>query len=293
MSSPDDGWASTVSAWAQGRPDISALVQIGSRVQQGAEVDRWSDYDYHLVTSSPASYRDGSFCRELGACWAHGAQLAFGDAVRVTGVFAGALEADFVVLRNWEVRLAAMALLWPSSAPCWPAALRRGVASLRIVAAPGWAVIKGGEAWARRYRRVAPMKAPLGEAEFNRLCGEFWTQLVWAAKRAERGEFRAAQRALHLHLVENALRILQEEAVLGGRPARPMGRRAEHWLTAEQLKDTDFSTAPDCDSLASALVRILGVFEKSSAAVASANGWYAPGHGDVRAWLEGRGASRP
>ena len=146
MSSLDDGWDSTVSAWAHAQSDIQALVQIGSRVQKGAAADRWSDYDYHLVTSSPRRYRDGSFSRGLGTCWACGSQVAFGNAVKVTAVYAGALEADFVILSHWEVRVAALALALPGTAPFWPGALSAGVASLRVVAAPGWKVIKGGGA---------------------------------------------------------------------------------------------------------------------------------------------------
>jgi hypothetical protein len=285
MSGPDDGWGATVSAWALAQADIRALVQIGSRVQKGAAADRWSDYDYHLVTSHPGRYRDGSFTRDLGPLWACGTQVAFGDAVKVTAVYAGALEADFVVLSHWEVRVAALALAWPATAPLWPAPLGRGVANLRIVAAPGWKVIKGGRGWEGRYSRISPLRLPLSRGEFDRLCGEFWTQLVWAAKKAERGEFRASQRALHLHLVENSLRMLQEEALQEGRAAQPLGRRAEAWLTAEQLQATGFVTAPERGALLSGLARIMDVFDKSSGAVAAANGWDAGRHGEVRGWI--------
>jgi Streptomycin adenylyltransferase len=285
MSGAGDGWDEAVAAWAGSRPDIRALVQIGSRVQAGAFVDRWSDYDYHLVTSDPGRYRDGSFCSELGPCWAQGAQVAFGSAVKVTAVLPGALEADFVILSHWEVRVAAMALAFSGTAPLWPAPLARGVANLRIVAAPGWKVIKGGAAWERRYSRIAPLRLPLTQAEFGGLCGEFWTQLVWAAKKAERGELRASQRALHVHLIENSLRMLQEEALLAGRAARPLGRRAEAWMTPEQLEGTDFSTALDRDALLSGMERIMDVFEKASLAVGQGNGWDVPRHAEVRAWM--------
>ena len=66
MSGEAQGWDEAVSAWARSRPDIQALVQIGSRVQEGSAVDAWSDYDYHLVTSRPGDYRDGRFTAELG-----------------------------------------------------------------------------------------------------------------------------------------------------------------------------------------------------------------------------------
>ena len=138
MSVAGDGWDGALSAWAHARGDIRALVQIGSRAQPGASVDAWSDYDYQLVTTSPRSYADGRFCRELGAVWACGAQMAFGNALKVTAVFDGALEADFVVIRHLDLLVAALALRFPATRPLWPRVLARGVDDLRIVAAPGW-----------------------------------------------------------------------------------------------------------------------------------------------------------
>jgi hypothetical protein len=287
MSLLEDGWDAALSAWAHGQDDIRALVQIGSRVQKGAAVDSWSDYDYHLITTRPARYRDGSFCRALGPYWACGSHDAFGRSVKVTAVFDGALEADFVVLRNLEVLIAMAAVRWPGTQRFWPAALRRGVSDLRIVVAPGWRVIKGGAPWEARYSRIAPYRAAMGENEFNALCGNFWAQLVWAAKRAARGEFRACQRGIHEHLVESSLRMLQEEALLGGRQAYPLGRRAELWMTGDQLEGTDFGTRPDRADLMNALARVADAFLKSSAAVAAANAWKHSEYAEIRAWLAG------
>jgi len=293
MSGDGEGWASAVSSWAQARGDIRALVQIGSRARGGAAADAWSDYDYHLVTTRPALYRDGAFCRELGECWACGTQVAFGNALKVTAVFAGALEADFVVLRHRDVLAATFALRWPSTRPLWPAVLRRGVDDLRTVAAPGWRVIKGGSAWERRYSRFTPTARPaMTEREFRELCGAFWTQAVWAAKKTARGEFRAAQRCIHGQLVERCLRMLQEEALLGGRAAFPEGRRAELWLTGDQMEATAFGTAPARAPLVEALGRAADSFARSSAAVAERNGWRHDGHAQVRAWLS-RAAGSP
>ncbi|HEY1791702.1 MAG TPA: aminoglycoside 6-adenylyltransferase [Opitutaceae bacterium] len=288
-----EGWDRSVAAWAASRPDIKALVQIGSRVQAGSSPDEWSDYDYHLVTSAPHRYRDGTFASELGRPWACGSQVAFGGAVKVTAVFEGALEADFVVLSNWEVRVAFMALSSPFLGRLSPAVLRSGILNLRIVAAPGWRVIKGGAAWERRYRRIAPASVPMAQAEFLALCGEFWTQLVWAAKKAERGEFRAARRAVHVHLLSNAMRIFQEEALLGGRTAYPLGRRAEQWLGPGELSGTGFTDGPDRASLLAAMARLAGAFDASSGSLARTNSWSAPNATEVRSWLSGLAGGGP
>jgi hypothetical protein len=287
MSMLEDGWDAALSAWAHLQDDIRALVQIGSRVQKGGTVDSWSDYDYQLITTRPAKYRDGSFCRALGPCWAYGSHEAFGKSLKVTAVYDGALEADFVVLRHLEVLIATTALRWPGTERLWPRVLSRGVSDLRIVAAPGWKVIKGGAPWEARYSRIAPHRSAMTENEFNGLCGNFWAQLVWAAKRAARGEFRASQRGIHEHLIEAGLRMLQEEALLNGRQAYPLGRRAELWLTGEQIEGTAFGTRPDRADLINALEKIADVFLKSSAAVAAANGWRHSGYAEVREWLTG------
>jgi hypothetical protein len=287
MSMPEDGWASALSAWAHAESDIRALVQVGSRVQVGAVVDSWSDFDYQLITTRPEKYRDGSFCRALGPCLAYGSDVAFGDSLKVTAIYDGALEADFVVLRNLEVLIATFALRWPRTERLWPRALRRGVADLRIVVAPGWRMIKGGGKWERRYSRVTPFHASMTEGEFDRLCGGFWSQLVGAAKRAQRGEFRASQRAVHRDLMEKSLRILQEEALLDGRPAHPLGRRAELWLTREQLEATAGGTRPERAALMAALGQLADGFAASSSAVASKNGWPLHDYGAVRKWLGG------
>ena len=287
MNEPDDGWDSRVSSWAHARGDIKALVQIGSRVQAGASADAWSDYDYQIVTSAPHLYRDGAFLGELGLRWASSAKLAFGNSVKVTGVFADALEADFVILRHGDMQIALLALGWPSWSALWPAALRRGVEDLRIVAAPGWKVIKGGATWTRRYSKITPLRSVLTLAEFNELCDEFWVQLVWAAKKAARGELIASQRAVQVPLIENSLRMFQEQAFLEGRRAFPLGRRAESWLSPGQLAALSAGTRPDKAALMAVLRQLSGEFALASAAVAKLEGWTAREPGDVRAWLSG------
>lgn len=287
MSGMEDGWDSALSRWAHSKADIRALVQIGSRAQAGAAADAWSDYDYQLVTTEPGWYADGSFCRELGPCWAIGSHVAFGNALKVTAVYDGALEADFVILRHLELVAATLALRWPGTRRFWPRPLATGISNLRIVVGPGWKMIKGGTPWEERYSRITPHRPALGEPEFRAICGDFWAQLVWAGKKVARGEFRAAERTLHAHLIEHALRLLQEEALLAGRQAFPLGRRAESWLTRAQLAATDFATAPNRADLMAALGRIAEVFSLASEAVAAANGWKNIEHAEVSAWLAG------
>jgi hypothetical protein len=285
MSGPDAGWEASLSAWAHAQGDLRALVQIGSRVQKGAVVDAWSDYDYQLITTEPGKYRDGSFCRDLGKCWVSGMHVAFGNSLKITAVYEGALEADFVVLKSLDVAIATLALRWPATEGFWPRILRRGVADLRTVVGPGWRIIKGGAAWEKRYSRIAPLQAVMTREEFTSLCGNFWAQAVWAAKKAQRGEFRACQRGIHEHLMDSCLRLFQEEALLGGRRGYPLGRRAESWLTQEQLASTAGGTRPEKGPLLDAIARLSEAFARSSSAVAAARGWVVVESAALRSWL--------
>ncbi len=284
MRGPEDAWSATVSAWAQARDDIKALVQIGSRVQEGSNFDAWSDYDYQIITTRPERYRDGSFAGELGPCWASGSQLSFGNALKVTAVFDGALEADFVVLRHMDLVIATLALRWPSTEPWWPSPLRSGVRDLRIVAAPGWRIIKGGARWEKRYSRIDAFQTSLSEMEFNALCEQFWVQLVWAAKKAARGESIASRRAVHESLVEGSLRIFQEEATLEGRRAYPLGRRAESWLTRGQLEALSAGAQLDRAALVGGRRGISREFAAASRRIAELRKWRFREHAEVLGW---------
>jgi hypothetical protein len=285
MSGPDEGWPERVSTWVNSRDDIKAFVQIGSRVQKDGSADSWSDFDYQLITTRPGRYLSGDFAAELGACWAYGSELSFGNVVKVTAVFDGALEADFVIISHLDMLIATAALRWPSTEPLWPRVLAAGVKSLRVVAAPGWKVIKGGRTWERRYAQISPQAYPMTSAEFSALCGEFWVQLVWAAKKAQRGELIASRRAFHRYLVENCLRICQEEAVLDGRKAFPLGRHAEQWLAPGQLGEKSAGTGPEKAALMASLERISEDFARASSAVAVRNGWPFLEYREIRAWL--------
>lgn len=285
MSGPAEGWDASVSAWAGARPDIRALVQFGSRVRNDGTADAWSDYDYHIITSAPRKYGDGAFAKELGASWASATRVSFGNVVRVTAIYGGALEADFIVLSHLEMRIVALALRWPSTARLWPRPLVGGVSSLKIAAAPGWKVIKGGPAWEARYARLTPSQRAMTEADFERVCGEFWVELVWTAKKVARGEFRAAQRAIHEHLIENSLRIFREDALMEGRTAYYVGRRAESWFTPEQLRATMDGTRPEAAALWTALTRVADEFAASSERLAKRKGWQIRAFPEIGGWL--------
>lgn len=285
MSERDEAWVANVSAWASAQADIKALVQIGSRVKNDGTADEWSDFDYQLVTTNPDRYRSGEFARELGTCWAVGLEHTFGDVMKVTAVYEGALEADFIVLRHSELVLATTMLKWPGTSGMWPGPLRIGISRLRGAAGTGWKVIKGGAAWEKRYARLTPCEFPMTESEFKSLCGEFWVQAVWAAKRIQRGELIASQRTIHRYLLEACLRMFQEEAVVSGRKAYPRGRRAESWLTAPQAEVVKGGTIPEKAQLLGALSGLAIEFVRSCEVVGKSRGWPVGGNPEIAGWI--------
>jgi hypothetical protein len=285
MSERDEAWVANVSAWASAQADIKALVQIGSRVKNDGTADKWSDFDYQLITTNPARYKSGEFARELGKCWAIGLEHTFGDVTKVTAVFDGALEADFIILRHSDLVIATTALGWPRAKVLWPRPLRIGISRLRGAAGTGWKIIKGGAAWEKRYSRLTPCEFPMTEEEFAALCGEFWVQAVWAAKRAMRGELIASQRTIHRYVIEGCLRMFEEEVILAGGKAYPRGRRAEIWLTESQERVANAGTTPERESLLETLSHLSREFSRSSEAVGRQRGWPDVDRTEVRGWI--------
>lgn len=276
-----------ISAWAERRADLTALVQIGSRVQPGGGADQWSDYDFQLISRRPALYREAATWRELGEAWVVSTQRVFGGADKVTLILPGAIEVDFVILKTVELRVAFAALRAPALTPLWPPPLKFGVRDLKIVASPGWRVIKGGTAWERRYARlgdVAPWPR-LDENTFHEVCAAFWAAAVWTSKKVARGELRAAQRHFHISLTESLWRLLEEEARDQSRPARPEARRAERWLPAERVGRTGFVTAAEGEAMRRALAEATVAFDAVAAALAEQRGWAYRDFSAVRAWV--------
>lgn len=274
-------------AWARARPDVAALVQIGSRVQPGATVDAWSDWDYQLIVRDPAPYLNRAWPAQIAPCWAAHLERTPRGVMKLSAVFAGGWEADFVLLTAWQMRLVCRALRHPGAAAWYPAALREGVRNLRLVAGPGHRVVLGGPAWERRY---AALGVPWPEAGFTAddflfHTAGFWRHAVWTAKKIRRGELRAAQRWAHVELREHTYALLAEEARREGRAPRPEARQAERWLGAVRLGQTAALTGVTQRELAGALLAELDLFREVTASVAAHRGWAVPDHAAVEAWL--------
>lgn len=285
MTAPE--FEARIVAWARALPDLEALVQIGSRVQPGAEVDAWSDWDYQLIVREPARYFNRDWPELIAPCWSAHFERTERAVMKLSAVFTGGREADFVLLPPWQMKLVCWAARHPDAQGWFPPALRRGVRNLRLMAGPGYRVIVGGPAWERRYAALAVAwpETVFSAGDFQHHVAAFWRHAVWAAKKILRGELRAALRWQHVALREDLLVLLEEEARLAGRTPRPEARKAEQWLDGTRLRQTAITTGPDQAVLARALLAELTLFREVSRNVAERRGFALPDHSAVEAWL--------
>ncbi len=84
---------------------------------------------------------------------------------------------------------------------------------------------------------------------------------------------------------EHVYALLEEEAWLAGRSARPEGLKAEKWLDARRLQQTAIETGLDQPRLARALMAEIVLFEEVCASVAASRGFAVPDYSAVAAWL--------
>ena len=274
-------------AWARTLPDLEALVQIGSRVQPGAVVDAWSDWDYQLITRDPGRYHNYDWPAQIAPCWSVHLERTPRGVMKLSAVFEGGWEVDFVLLRTWQMKLVYWAMAHPGLDALYPQALRNGINYARIWSRPGCRVVLGGPAWESRLAvaSISGSEEVLSTECFLFHSAAFWRHAVWVAKKILRGELRAALRWLHVELREHTYAVLAEEARLAGRAPRPEARKAEQWLDARRLAQTDIVTGTDQRGLARALLAEITLFEEVSASVAAGRGFKLPDYSAVASWL--------
>lgn len=88
----------TISRWARDRPDVRALLVIGSRARENGPVDQYSDLDLVIYTTHPAAYdTDSDWIATFGEIWLSvRSRTGRGDREWLV-LFAGGIKADFVI----------------------------------------------------------------------------------------------------------------------------------------------------------------------------------------------------
>jgi len=273
--------------WARSRTDIVALIQIGSRVQPSGVADKWSDWDYHLIVRNTDAYRKTEWLTEIAPCWSAYADRTERGVVKVSAIFYGGWEVDFVPIAAWQMKLVYWAMAHPRMNRLFPRLLQNGIANTQLVVAPGYRVVIGGAPWEIRLSalKIGWPQRSMPSRDFVAEVDGFWRHAVWVYKKIMRGENRAALRWMHRELAERRWTLLEQEARIAGRAARPEARMAEHWLGEQRLLQTAIETSTDQHVLAQALLAELSLFEEVSHNVASARGIELVDRSMVAVWM--------
>ena len=259
-----------VEAWARRESHVELLVAIGSRVRSpgaAGAADFRSDWDYQLVSSRPEILDRSLWLSALGVeVQAYAVRIGrLGSSAKIS-VVTDRGEMDLVILPAEALRVLTAAMSLPASS--WPPQLLPALTDLATVLAGGFRVLKGEGAYGPLLARIA-REVPvtrLDDAAVRLEADGFVCDYVSTWRKVERGEWIAAQRWLHLQLVECNLRLLHELRLRRGEVSFPDGRRLE--LLAEPLADEVVVRAtPEAESLRAALPRCASAHRRLVAAL--------------------------
>lgn len=225
-----------VAAWAAGRPDVLAVIVIGSRSRTFRPADAWSDLDCIVFVEDSALYhRPGDWQPELEAALAIPVWFAAYGVIHT-----GESEWEYVLQDGLKVDL-----VFAHNRAGAGADLRAVVA-----AAPYEGVFRGGaRVLIDKTASPPPFQPPentpqamppaLTQAAFDNLVAGLLLDLVRAHRLAGRGELWRAARAVNEQWQQTLLELLQWHAQAAGREEAGRwgyGRFLEQWADPRALK---------------------------------------------------------
>jgi aminoglycoside 6-adenylyltransferase len=294
-----------VVSWANARPDIRAMVVIGSRARSDA--DEWSDLDVGFFTTDRSRYRASTdWLDEIGEVW-----LAYVDPLGDTRhvLFAGGLDAGIAPLSNRVLQVLPSVLKVRASRGFGlvPGAVRgvvdRRLGGLTSYAGKGMRLVLdkdgAGAAALAAMPPAPPQSAPPTAAEFHAAVHEFLFLAVWNAKHLRRGELWAAKAVGCDGMMKGVLLRMIEWQARGshgsGDETWSGGRHLEEWADPGVLEDLRTTFAHyDEDDVWRATFATLEVFRRVAGDVAARFGFEYPAEADQRvsAWLAACEAGR-
>ncbi len=269
-------------AWAHSRPDVRAVVIVGSRARKDHPADAYSDLDLVVVTTDPNRYLSQTdWLKPLGTHWLTFVERqAVGEGLERRVLFEGALDVDFIPLPNEAVRRMALEG-WP---PEIAAVLQRG---FRLVLdKDNLSRLIGGAS------STTPASVPPPtQDKFLALCHDFLYHAVWAAKKLRRGELWIAKACTDGYMKQQLLRVIEWHA----RSKRGWdhdtwhgGRFLEEWADPHALDGLReaFSHYEEAD-VRRALLATMGLFRWVARETAARLGCAYPEDADERvtAWV--------
>jgi aminoglycoside 6-adenylyltransferase len=207
-------------AWGRLRPDVRAVVVVGSWARPvDHPADQWSDVDVLLTTTDPGRYHLSTmdWLEGLGDPW-----LTYIETPPLGGaeqrerrvVFEGAVEVDFAVVASRDMRLAVYILTalrrFPLAVRLLPKRFAERLGALPEVVWRGMRILVDKDGTAARLQRLAPhlrpRRRPPSENDFLALVQRYWHGPIWMAKHLRRGELwrvkTLAEAPRHLMLLQ-------------------------------------------------------------------------------------------
>jgi aminoglycoside 6-adenylyltransferase len=254
-----EGLLAAVQAWAAERPDVGAVLLVGSQARSDLPADELSDVDLVLVVDDPAPYL-------ASAEWtaAFGEPLATFVEDTLPGVrerrvlYRDGRDVDF----NFVSREAA-----PGAIAAVAGVLGRGH---RVLVDRIGLDLPAGP---------APPEPLPGEAEFAELVHEFWYQAVWASRKLRRGELWVASRGIDSGLGWLLGRMLawHARALDPGRDTWHEGRFLERWADTDAVASLPATRGGyDAAAAARALAAACDLFTRLTAETAERLGFAPP-----------------
>ena len=240
--------------WAQREPSISALVLIGSQSREASDAapaDRFSDWDFQVVTSRPELFENRAWIRAAGLPepLAYAVRLGrLGRVGKVTAIFPEG-DLDLVLLPAGSLRAAKWGFrlgLGTRLARTQPA-----LRDLALVLSFGLRVVKGGAGWEKLFQRVVT-EVPhtrLDDQGVAGLAEGFVADYLSTRQKINRGELIAAQRWLHVQLAETNFRLMHELRRRRGETSYPDARRIESLHDAASHAMLAVRAVPERESL--------------------------------------------
>jgi len=203
----------------------------------GDQPDRYSDVDVQVITDDLSIFRDESWPKTLSSSpllsYTH--KAVFGGVNKATVIFDGG-GVDVVILDHRS--LLAARFLHSSGFSSISGKFRARMASFSDLMRFDYCMVKGSRKWEEFYREagLAGSRLEITDSEAQSLSCAAFAEAINILGRIERGELIAAQRLLHLELVELNIRLLNELRERRGEYTYHRGRRAEQILPDDLRK---------------------------------------------------------
>ncbi|CAN5809703.1 N/A [soil metagenome] len=281
----------SVLAWAPTRPDVHAMLVVGSRARADRPADEFSDLDIVLFADEPARLIDADdWLSEIGpVVMSFIEQTALGGWRERRAVFDPMLDVDFSVVPT--------SLLDLDFAVPGPV-----VDVIRPVVSRGYRILYDpcGRLTSLEGASATPATAwtPPDETAFTNVVIDFWYHAMWTTKKALRGELLVARRGLDNSMKGNLLVAIKWRARLDRSDVDTWHgfRFFEEWGDQDEVRSLHATYgAATIEHLVDDLATTMDLFSRVAQDVADRLGYTYPerAEGHVRDWIRRTVAETP